>query len=695
MDFFPPDVKFRIHGDKQAGEALVGEARNVFFKATLVQQADPHKPVQLVRYLENGGSISVLLIESHKIVTIVPPYVPPVTEENDQPALDIAAGIYVLCGIIRDSGDVTVGGITYLDDFRPTPSTARAHKVPDAYTNNAKLAHTTPAVAASNYSGTMKRVVAAVQGLGKIKDASGAYLTSTPITRTVVNQYQTYYYQTHGIYKAGPKNHWLIEISGNNGVLAMPLPLINSTRGAGYLKRLVRLGDTGGAAIVREFGGLPSGETFPTGAALTTAIAQGRVLRLLTASQLDGFYAAVSGEAHTLKFSWAFSESGARAVNTRFVYQKTPEDPLKYMLRGQMWEIRINLSKHDLTKARPNPVGTGTATLSLTSDGGRLSKGCCKRFWVGGTGEEVEPPLRNYINLTAMVDLYDLDPTVGNIQVEHTDWGAVVYAFFDGEFLKTVRWVPSYLWSYGSTATLVAFSPTRYFSDGGLDPNTVPVYGSASTGGYVSSPSGFIVDNIDMRELDILSGSSYPKYVADIKAWTYVLVDPTPAYDPSDVFYGDTETYSYYISPTYWAARLAAAAIGNWSGAPGIDCRNTISCIIPGQCREAAVIYRFQTKEGAKRDAIGYFSGLGTKLIEVSTTMSDYWDYRYTAFYAANINPGPTQAYIMTKEIALQRQLVYRGGPPRSPGYNTYNLLGGTSTGFTPTTDNLTFIGSY
>lgn len=127
------------------------------------------------------------------------------------------------------------------------------------------------------------------------------------------------------------------------------------------------------------------------------------------------------------------------------------------MLRGQMWEIQINLTAHDLTTPRPDPVGSGTASLVLTSDGGRLSKSCCRRLWAGGAGEIVEPVLRNYINVTSMVDLPDLNNTLANLQVEHEDWGAVVYAFFDGEYLKYVKWVPSFLWEYWGSYSLVSF----------------------------------------------------------------------------------------------------------------------------------------------------------------------------------------------------------------------------------------------
>lgn len=731
MDFFPPDVKYRIHGDKKAGEALVGEARNLFFKATLVQQSNPHTPVQLVRYLDNGGSISVLLIESHKIITIVPPYVPPVPVETDEAALDIAAGIYVLCGIVRNQENVTIDDVVYLKDFRPTLSTSRAHKVPNSYTNNAKLANLLSAPAASNYSGAMKRVVAAVEGLGKIKDASGAYLTPTPVTRTVVNQYQTSNGQTHGIYKAGPKNHWLVEISSSQGILAMPLPLINSTRGNNYRKRLTRLGDTGGLAILNEFGGLPSGETFPTGTDLTDAITAGRVLRLLPAADLSDFYSPISGGAVTMPFSWAFSESGRRAVNIRFVYQKTPEDPLKYMLRGQMWEIQINLTAHDLTTPRPDPVGSGTASLVLTSDGGRLSKSCCRRLWAGGAGEIVEPVLRNYINVTSMVDLPDLNNTLANLQVEHEDWGAVVYAFFDGEYLKYVKWVPSFLWEYWGSYSLVSFGPEYYPGSSTWDENLGPFYGVSSTVGYKSSPPGFVMDSLDLREMDIYQRSDSPTYYSDVVCTAYYVAgakssyvvrndgsildlswDPPPGVSVAFVAQPTNFTYSfpvvyataesYYattdsvdLGPQFYSGYYSAMSFGSGSYDGRPDCQNTLSCIIPGQCREGVVIYRYQVKEGANRHAYGYFSDLGSMTIEVDDTMGDAWDYRYNAYYGMNINPGPAYAYIGTSKIALQRQLVYLGGLPRSPGYATFGLLSGTSTGFDPTVDNLTFIGSY
>ena len=132
----------------------------------------------------------------------------------------------------------------------------------------------------------------------------------------------------------------------------MPLPLFECTKAQNYRETLIEIDDVNTAAILTEFGGLPTGESFPVNnldinppdMALDEAIANGTVLRLLLAEDLEPFYVApfertvtfddhtdpryaavVSSEFKNPFFDacgWAFSESGAagEAHNTCWWY---------------------------------------------------------------------------------------------------------------------------------------------------------------------------------------------------------------------------------------------------------------------------------------------------------------------------------------------------------------------------------------
>jgi len=447
-DYFPTDVKLHLEGDKTAAMDLIGEARNLFYKATLQHGTNTNAPTQLVRYLPDGGVISVLLIDQQKIVTILSPPkpVPLEPKQGEEHNFDI---LYVLCGIEKGATTVTIMGKDYLRSFKPTPSTAKAHNVTNAYHDNLRLATTDNQTKAGMYTSAMKRVVAAVEGLGKIKDSSPQYLTPEPTVRVVLNKYLATYATTHGIYKAGPKNHWLIEISAARGVLAMPLPLIRSTVGKVYESYVRRIGDLGGLALCLEFGGLPSGETFPTGTALTTAITKGKVLQLLTASDLDPYYKAVTGETHTYLDSWAFAETRPDIHNVRFNFKKLPGNRL-FSMSGEHWKITLSLSKHNLSAVFPKPVGVGSAVLSMEHTG-LISKDALRNLWVAGADERLSPPLFTYGTISMRsIDNYGYGSpkwnneyeNPANILQELTEFGCYVRIFFDGDRMERVKYTP-------------------------------------------------------------------------------------------------------------------------------------------------------------------------------------------------------------------------------------------------------------
>ena len=108
--------------------------------------------------------------------------------------------------------------------------------------------------------------------------------------------YDFHFAKTHGIFVVGSgktRADWLIEISAQNGVLAMPLPICK-----------------GSVPKQSTLGYVPMGGTFPSGAALDEAIKSGKVRRLMTPDDLRPAY---SKSAFSPVFGWAFSYSGREA----------------------------------------------------------------------------------------------------------------------------------------------------------------------------------------------------------------------------------------------------------------------------------------------------------------------------------------------------------------------------------------------
>lgn len=266
-------------------------------------------------------------------------------------------------------GVIDVGTIenSRLHQFQPTQVCARANGLPFAMQDSAKLAiNQYRTVKPGNFSGAMKRVVQAIYGVGFVTDSSPDFITGLreppPVRSTEHPLHYSYgFTRTHGIYKAGTKNHWLVEVSAANGVLAMPLPLFRNTMTVRYRRKMIARGDTDTIAVLDEYGGIPTGQTFPTGDALTAAIDAGRVLRLLEAADLSDFY---DKQSFTEAWGWAFNSDGSACDNTCWEFL-TSGDFTGYQ-KTYHYSIEIELSQHN-TKALP--FGSGSASLSLVSSG--------------------------------------------------------------------------------------------------------------------------------------------------------------------------------------------------------------------------------------------------------------------------------------------------------------------------------------
>ncbi len=194
-----------------------------------------------------------------------------------------------------------------LREFRPTvqtwqyPLKSNPDKSPDEYNDEPRLgveAHADIGVSGSQYanicssmySGEMARVVQIALGVapkgGKARqihyDYRWAKCHGVFFQEFLIEDVEEPYVELRP---------WIFEISEENGVLAWPLPLLKGTRdGEPQNSKLNTSHQFADQYCITNYHGLPSGETFPTGAKLTQAITEGKVLQLLEPADLDPVY---------------------------------------------------------------------------------------------------------------------------------------------------------------------------------------------------------------------------------------------------------------------------------------------------------------------------------------------------------------------------------------------------------------------
>lgn len=141
-------------------------------------------------------------------------------------------------------------------------------------------------LSAGRFSGRMKEIMQVLLGAKEQKQLS----------------YVSYWYDTYGVYTKDSK-YWLIRISKQYGVLAMPLKF-KKTKGSKNFTEA-------GKKFISEYGGLPTGEGFPLD--IDKAVTSGTVLRLMPPYGLNKFY---DKEAYYTPCSWSFNREGSKAHNT-------------------------------------------------------------------------------------------------------------------------------------------------------------------------------------------------------------------------------------------------------------------------------------------------------------------------------------------------------------------------------------------
>lgn len=421
---FPADVSLRIEGDPGAAQALIPAAKQALFRALKRQETGEIGVVNAFLPLPNG-IISIYLRGDIKIVHIIPRTTSTSREqrETDEPQLteQLKELYFMLSGVVAPGtvsptptivSNGAVPPLLELSKFHPSTVTATAYKMTTpGWQRIDKLAVTAGGTHATGiptsaypkpgmYSGKMQFVVQALLGIGRVvATQQNEYLTGEPREPDddgkigVYNPYDYRWTRTHGIYTSESGDLWLVEISRAEGILAMPLTMFVGTDTVAFRRLLTRLGDIDTLFMLDTIGALPMGETFPAGDDLTDAIANGKVLRLLEAEDIEEFYhdsgLDVEKKGLFTQCGWAFSANGSKAVNTSFWYRNedvvfeaqswsfgTPiEDQWspasvaagadeRYMV-AELWKIEISLSNFaDGVISDTNPIGTGSASIN-------------------------------------------------------------------------------------------------------------------------------------------------------------------------------------------------------------------------------------------------------------------------------------------------------------------------------------------
>lgn len=417
-NYFPVDVSLRVEGDDlESAQSMFPAAKQLLYRALRRQSLGGVPNVTMFQPGTDGSLVGVVLAGNLKQVYVTPAprsATSKSTPEEPKPVDDFYFFPYAMwSGVARPTSPetrpqvITItnpdpppdGIVPALDQFHPDAVTSSAYAIAFDWQQPHKLGvnsggtgSTGPAACSfpkpGNYSGAMKRVVQAVLGIGNTETDTEEYISgelpATAPDLAVWNQYDYTWLRTHGIHKADDGSIWLIEVSKLNGVCAMPLPIFKGTDSYQFMAWINQAGDTDTLNILLEFGGLPSGEKFPTSTDLADAITAGKVLQLLSASDVLPFYRdtvySVDKNGVFPNCGWAFSESGKLSDNVCAWYKdgnmvlnrsvwgvdgrnSDPTD-IRYPMT-QHWNLSLELSA---TPTETSSIGSGVAVLSLVQE---------------------------------------------------------------------------------------------------------------------------------------------------------------------------------------------------------------------------------------------------------------------------------------------------------------------------------------
>ena len=389
----------RLEGDEKRALALIPEGKLLLSKAQAFTKRAEIPTYSMSRRVSDDEYIYVLVAGDQNIIQIsagvkYPGLVHEEPEAPESPVFpDFLSGL-VFNGIMDTREETKADGskVSYkvIRQWAPTPNCAQVQDISTGRQPSKRLAvrphnsmsewnappesvleysqYVSPRP--SQWSGTMKKVVQVVFGLGRI-DKNKLRDPKDPKTTTqymkdvdqngVQVQYDYKFMRTHGIYKGPDGTLWLIEISSNKGVLAMPLPIFPGSDKEGFGIRADARGDRAMRTALDELGCLPTGEGFPTGKTYQEKLAKGDILQLLAPADLQDFYRL---SAYSSACGWAFNEKGNEAHNVGYMWPE--DDPFQ---KGYWYQININIGAVNTNRGPGQPIAVGSASLRKQQEG--------------------------------------------------------------------------------------------------------------------------------------------------------------------------------------------------------------------------------------------------------------------------------------------------------------------------------------
>lgn len=447
----------RLEGDEKRALALIPEGKLLLSKAQAFTKRAEIPTYSMSRRVSDDEYIYVLVAGDQNIIQIsagvkYPGLVHEEPEVPESPVFpDFLSGL-VFNGVMDTREETKADGskVSYkvISQWAPTPNCAKIQDVGTGRQPSGRLAvrpHGTMsdwnnkfgtieysqnvAPRTSEWSGTMKKVVQVVFGLGrinknKLRDPNEPTTTTQYMKDVDQNgvqvQYDYKFMRTHGIYKGPDNTLWLVEISSSKGVIAMPLPIFPGSDKPGFALRAQQRGDTAMEKALDELGCLPTGEGFPTGKAFQEKLANGDILQLMSPADMQEFYRL---SAYSSICGWAFNEKGNEAHNVGYYW---PEEDV--FQKGYWYQININIGAVNKNRKPGQPIATGSANLKLQSEGYLYSPPVKKSFI----------PVKYYEPLLPGLLSHSAKPTGPSPFVVNCDT-VVFVAFMNGD-LKTARY---------------------------------------------------------------------------------------------------------------------------------------------------------------------------------------------------------------------------------------------------------------
>lgn len=447
----------RLEGDEKRALALVPEGKLLLSKAQAFTKRAEIPTYSMSRRVSDDEYIYVLVAGEQNIIQIsagvkYPGLVHEEPEVPESPVFpDFLSGL-VFNGIMDTREETKADGskVSYkvIRQWAPTPNCAKIQDISTGRQPSRRLAvrpHNTMSdwnnkfgtieysqnvvPRTSEWSGTMKKVVQIVFGLGRTNknnlrdpnepNKSTQYMKDVDQNGVQV-QYDYKFMRTHGIYKGPDNTLWLVEISSNKGVIAMPLPIFPGSDKPGFALRAQQRGDTAMEKALDELGCLPTGEGFPTGKAFQEKLAKGDILQLLPPADLQDFYRL---SAYSSVCGWAFNEKGNEAHNVGYQW---PEGDV--FQKGYWYQINIKIEAVNKNRKPGQPIASGSANLKKQSEGYLYSPPVRKSFI----------PVKYYEPLLPGLLSHSAKPTGPSQSVVDCDT-VVFVAFMNGD-LKTARY---------------------------------------------------------------------------------------------------------------------------------------------------------------------------------------------------------------------------------------------------------------